>query len=398
MDLVSILQWNTKSIRRRKHELLHLVNKFHPSVIAISETWLVPGSRFRVSGYSCLRDDRADGYAGSALLVRRSLPFSQIPLPLVSPDFNIVAIKVFNISFLSVYIPHPHPSLIRDIQSIISLVPSPIILLGDFNAHHSSWGSSHDDAFGLALLEVFDEANLCILNNGSPTRRVYPSQNPRSALDLSICSSSLASIMSWRVMPLSYGSDHFPIVLTMANRPSPSLNFCPALKYRLSDVNWFSFSSALEAKIETLPECNSCNLSECYSKFVDFIVSSADEHFPLKKPFHFKVSTPWWDAECTAAVNERNRSEVAYNISMTSENFLEYKKSFAKAARLLAEKKKKDGFDIVNFYLLDSLLLLCGNKSGDTEDHAVLITFLFMILHHGLRAFQTKCPPPLFQM
>ncbi|KOB66252.1 RNA-directed DNA polymerase from mobile element jockey [Operophtera brumata] len=67
---------NSASLRPKKSDLIHLISKFSPSVIAISETWLVPGSRFRVSGYSCLRDDRADGYAGCALLIRRSLPFS----------------------------------------------------------------------------------------------------------------------------------------------------------------------------------------------------------------------------------------------------------------------------------------------------------------------------------
>lgn len=102
MDQVSILQWNAKSLRPRRAELQHLINKIHPSVIAVSETWLVPGSQFRVPGYVCHRDDRADGYAGSALLVRHSLPFSLIPLPFHSLEINLIAIRAFDITFISI--------------------------------------------------------------------------------------------------------------------------------------------------------------------------------------------------------------------------------------------------------------------------------------------------------
>lgn len=341
MDPVSVIQWNTKSIRRKKHELLYLINKFHPSAVAVSETWLIPGSRFHVSGYSCLRDDRADGYAGSALLVSRSIPFSLITLPPISPEINVVAVKAFNITLLSVYIAHPRLSLIPDILRIISSVPSPIILMGDFNAHHCSWGSSHNDSFALVLLEILDEANLCIINNGSPTRRVLPTQNPNSAVDLTICSPSLASVLSWNILPTSFGSDHFPIVISIPNRATPARNFCPTLRFRLSiDSNWSSYSSSLDSRLESLP-ISSNNILDCYSKFVDAMTSSAAEHFPLKKPFNHRVSTPWWDSECTEAVKLRKAAEANYNAAMTVENFVKYKKFAAKAIRLFSKKKKE---------------------------------------------------------
>lgn len=341
MAPVSILQWNSNSIRRKKHELLHLINKFHPSVIAVSETWLLPGSRFRVSGYSCLRDDRVDGYAGSALFIRRSLSFSQIPVSPVPPGINVVAVRTLNITFLSVYIPHPHSSLIPDLLCIISSVPTPIILMGDFNAHHSSWGSSHDDLFALSLLEIFDEANLCVINNGSPTRRVLPFQNPKSAVDLTICSAALASILSWSVLSDSYGSDHYPILISVSGRAIPMRNFNPSLKYRLADAEWSSFSLSLENRLESLSPPDSNNNIDCYSKFVECVISSADEHFPIKKPFGYKVSTPWWDSECSSAVHGRKLAERAYNAAMTCENFLIFQQKAALAKRLFIKKKKQ---------------------------------------------------------
>lgn len=349
MDQVTVLQWNLKSVRRRKHELLHLINKFRPSVIAISETWLVPGSHFRVSGYSCLRADRADGYAGCALLVRRSLPFSLVSLPPISPDINIVAVEVFKIIFMSVYIPHPHSNMIPDISAVVSSIPSPIILMGDFNAHHMSWGSSHNDLFGLALLELFDDVNLCIVNDGSPTRRVYPSQNPRSAVDITVCSPVLASVISWGVLSFSYGSDHFPIVFSIPNRVTPAHNFSSTLKFKLSglsDDKWSSYSSTLDGKLNSLSVSMNTDLSsliEAYSMFVECVISSAEENFPLKKPFKYIVSTPWWDAECTEVIRERKRAEEDYNSAMSRGNFINYQRIAAKATKLLL-RKKRDGW------------------------------------------------------
>lgn len=339
--MVHVLQWNAKSLRPKKHEILNLINKYHPSIIAISETWLVPGSRFRISGYSCVRDDRIDGYAGSALFIRRYLPFFQVSLPSVSPDINIVAIRAFNITFLSVYIPRPHSGLIPDLICVISSIPSPIFMMGDFNAHHSSWGSNRDDLFGLSILEMVDDHNLCIMNSGSPTRRAFPHQNPNSAVDLTICSASLASVLSWNILTHTFGSDHFPIIINISDRVNPSQNFCPSFKYRLVDDKWPSFSSSLENKLDDLPLVNSQNLLDCYAKFVEIIISSADENFPIKKPTKFIVSSPWWDPECTAVIRDRKMAEDMYNNNMSIENFLNYRQKAARARKLLCEKKKK---------------------------------------------------------
>ena len=65
-----------------------------------------------------------------------------------------------------------------------------ILIKGDFNGHSYSWGNLSNDTRG-DVIERFTEKNsLCILNNGSPTYlkpQAQHSQNPTSAIDLSIC-------------------------------------------------------------------------------------------------------------------------------------------------------------------------------------------------------------------
>lgn len=101
MDQTVLLQWNCKSLQTKKQDLISLINLHKPVVIAISETWLRPGSRFRVPGFFCLRDDRDDGYAGSAIFIRHNLPFTSIPIPSHSNQINAVGLK-YILSF-SVY-------------------------------------------------------------------------------------------------------------------------------------------------------------------------------------------------------------------------------------------------------------------------------------------------------
>lgn len=340
MDQSPILQWNCKSLRPKTHELYYLIRKYSPILVAISETWLVPGSHYRVSGYSCLRDDRQDGYAGCALLVKHNLTYTQIVIPAHSPQINAVAVRVYGITYISIYIPHPNSCLIPDILMIISSIPPPIILMGDFNAHHTSWGSSQCDLFGYSLLDTFDEANLCVLNDGSPTRRVPPTQNPKSAVDLTACSPSLSLSISWEVLPLSHGSDHFPILINMPQRAPPESSPNPLLRHVLSKANWDSYSSSLDNKLNSIPYPNANNSLSCYTTFVKHIISSANEHIPCKRSYKNRSSPPWWDPECSNIAQQRNNAELDYNESMTMHYYLIYQRTAAMAKKLLSSKKK----------------------------------------------------------
>ena len=67
MAPVRFLQWN--SVRAKNHELINIINLHDPIVIAISETWLRPDALFEVPGFTCLREDRSDGFAGYACYV-----------------------------------------------------------------------------------------------------------------------------------------------------------------------------------------------------------------------------------------------------------------------------------------------------------------------------------------
>lgn len=340
--MANLIQWNCKSILSKKHEISFLINKFSPAALALSETWMKPDSNWNgISGYACHRDDRADGYAGCAVFANNSIPFKLITLPPHSDEFNAVAMKIFEISIVSIYIPHPHCRLLPDLRTIFTSLSPPVIIMGDFNAHHVSWGSYYSDSFGTLLLNLMDELNFCILNTGSPTRRCYPSQNPASAVDLTFCSPGLAPSILWRVYDSTCGSDHFPIIISLPAQSSVIDRPPPLLKYKLSKADWSAFSSTSDNNTASLPNITLTNCLSSYGSFVDSLTSAADQHIPLKSKSRRKVSPPWWDSECTTMIRKRKAAEKTYSSCMSLENFLQFQKISAATRKLLSNKKRQ---------------------------------------------------------
>lgn len=353
---VNLLQWNTKSIRHKKSEITYLIKKYNPVIFAIAETWLRPDHSFRMAGYACFRDDRSDGYAGCALLVDTSVVYSHLPIPQHDPGIHVVSIRALNITFVSVYIPHPSIALISELNNILSNLSPPLIVLGDFNCKHTMWGSHTCDVPSTALLSLLDDINICVLNDGSPTRRVSPFQNV-SAVDLTLASPNIMTSASWKVLPLSFGSDHFPILTAIPKQNSPPTPVPPILKYKTAEADWNLYSNILEEKIRLLPATNSSIVSEIYSSFVDCLLSAADESIPLKNVASNKRSSPpWWDSDCTRCVRDRNQQENTFSANPTLANYLKFKKSSAYCKRVLAKKKGKDGINSASPYLLALLL------------------------------------------
>lgn len=303
--------------------------------------WLRPGSNFRISGYACLRDDRSDGKAGTAVFISRNYKFTQITLPPQNDLFNIVAVRVMDITFISLYIPIPSSAILSNISAILSSILKPVIILGDFNLHNTIWGSHNSESLSFRLLDILDDFNLCILNDGSPTRRVAPSQNVKSAVDLTLCSASLTPSLTWQVLPNSHGSDHYPILilLPMARKELPVNNH--RLKYIISQADWNKFKDSTDDKVQYLPTLNSANVHSKYSIFKNAVLAAADESIPIRKLRSKNISSPpWWDKECTAACKKRKEAERTYTFTMTTQNFLNYQKIAAEVVKLLRIKKK----------------------------------------------------------
>lgn len=105
----------------------------------------------------------------------------------------------------------------------MSQLPTPFLIIGDVNAHNPLWGGDKKCGRGKIFEEIIDCNNhVSILNSGSFTHfSIF--NGTFSAVDLSICSTSILNRMTWNVDDNLYGSDHFSILMNYIQGAVPIL-------------------------------------------------------------------------------------------------------------------------------------------------------------------------------
>lgn len=140
--------------------------------------------------------------------------------------------------------PGPSDSLLWEnfFTSFNCFTSAHIIITGDFNAHHTSWGSHHSDSSGKLLLESSQEHHFFPINDGTPTRLSHPRNSP-SVIDLTFVSSSTTPFAFWESYEDSLGSDHIPSIIRI-NLTVKNVSLY-SHKLNLSELDWKSFQSLL---------------------------------------------------------------------------------------------------------------------------------------------------------
>lgn len=123
---------------------------------------------------------------------------------------------------ISMYVP---PNSKVNIDLLIELtdkIPSDgkIVLMGDFNAHLSTFLPFRMNKMGGTIIQLQEILNLNILNDGSPTF-VSNTDYMGSVLDLHLVSAELSTLCSTTTLPDCFGSDHNPVSLNIAIRVAP---------------------------------------------------------------------------------------------------------------------------------------------------------------------------------
>ena len=90
----------------------------------------------------------------------------------------------------SLYLPPSLPIDLKELDDLLTQLPTPVLLLGDFNAHSTLWGCNALDSKGKQIEDFVHNNNLCLLNTKSFTY-IHPATGSKSAIDLSICDPSL---------------------------------------------------------------------------------------------------------------------------------------------------------------------------------------------------------------
>lgn len=191
----SIIQWNMRGYRNNVEGLRRIVAEHRPFGMCIQETKLRPGQSIRIPGYVSYSKEEQPvpggrAHGGVAVCVRDNAPSRQLTL---NTNLQAIAVRLttpMQISLVSVYLPDIHWRS-GDLEDLLSQLPAPVLVMGDFNSHNTWWGSTRTDTRGRTLEEIIGNHNLMLLNNGAATHfNAY--SGTFSAIDLSIVSPSLA--------------------------------------------------------------------------------------------------------------------------------------------------------------------------------------------------------------
>ena len=178
---------------------------------------------------------------------------------------------------------------ISDLQNQIDQLPSPFILMDDFNAKHVLWGESTCDRWGNLFEQLLDNNDIVLMNDGSPTRfDVY--HNSPSAIDLSICSFALRLEYDWSVTKHLRGSDHWPIMLKYArNLPSPC-----SPKWKINEADWGSFEkfACSDKDVDDFP-----TPVHAYDHLSNIILDSEGKSIPKTAGLPRRPVVSWWNKD-----------------------------------------------------------------------------------------------------
>lgn len=327
-----ILQWNCNGVKHHYCQLKQLCLDYSPYCFVLQETHLKPGETFALRGYTVVRHDvvpRARARGGVAVLVKQNLPHRDVHL---NTTLQAVAVRLrypLQLTVCSLYLPDNTWSL-QDLQHLVTQLPRPFVLLGDYNAHNVMWGSDTTDARGRLIEQLVNTSRISILNTGSPTHFSARSRT-FSHIDLSLSSSSVAHKFDWRSLSDLYFSDHFPLLLSAV---LPTTTAVSPRRWLYHHVDWFRFASDIR-----LPPLSD-DVNTAVQKFTTAVLTSASLHIPRSTGHIRRPTVPWWSDEIKRAIAAKNKAFNRFRRYPTDENLVTFKKLRAVARRLINTSKR----------------------------------------------------------
>ena len=216
------------------------------------------------------------------------------------------------------------------------------IVLGDFNSHSPLWDPVQPaDKQGEELVDWTLEKNLCICNNGDPTR-INRGTGGCSTPDITIVSKNLEQHITWTVDE-DLGSDHSPIIIKVRNVKTRIHKEPGKRKLRWKrkgdNVNWDGFCEFVEERIDQIPK--DASLKERNSQFTELMIKAGLVHVGKSKPRNNRFQ--WYTPAVRTAIKKRNklRREV-------KEKREEWLKATVEARELINEAKEQSWIDFLD--------------------------------------------------
>lgn len=378
MDFLNIIQWNAQSLNSNKQIFTNFLYTNNIHIAIISETWFKPHQNFKIKYYNIERNDCGNNHNGVAILIHNSLSYSNITTYFDNSLQNIcirVTINKKEISILSFYCPtNSIPAFSKSkFDALIKSITGPLILAGDFNAHHTSWGCGSDSPRGREVLEVIDENNLVLLNDGQATTIGSLSWRP-NALDLTAVSPSLSLQCEWSVHDSPLGTSyHLPVIIKVLfnNNSNNSVNNSCNNKHlpiypNFKRVDWKVFNECMDTLLVDF-EIDARYPQDSYQKFCKLLRTAVAKSIYSNnlasssivtvnnvsqqscRPKNGEIpspSLPWWNQKCSDAVLNSKEAYLHFKSNPTEESYCEFKRLRALKKLTIKLERQKSWFSL----------------------------------------------------
>lgn len=171
--VIFILQWNINGLYTHLEKLKLLLSQYQCKIFCLQETNFKETNTYSLKGFSAfhhIRETANRASGGVAIYGSENYVADQIPL---TTHYEAVAVSIrapIKFSICNIYLPNSHDIHSDDLDALIKQIPPPRIIMGDFNAYNTIWGSVHDDRRGRIMEEFINRNNFVLLNTGAVTR------------------------------------------------------------------------------------------------------------------------------------------------------------------------------------------------------------------------------------
>lgn len=344
--MTTLIQWNCNGIRSKLAELQLIIKEYDPFIIALQETRTKPGVNIKIKGYNTIFTHRPSGQGGTAIMIKNGINYTPNTL---NTNMEIVAVNVnmpYKMTVVSLYIP-PNSTLDpEEFDKVITSLPKPLIISGDFNAHHHLWDPDRQNARGKEIAKLIEKHGLIILNDGQTTFIHSAKRNERiskSAIDVTICSPELAAKLDWQIIEDQHSSDHFPIKIgTLANNTRKK----QTPKWKIDKADWAKYEAEIENLITPDREYT-------IEEITAAIKEVAYKAIPRTSNFISTKAVPWWNEQIKTAIRERRKAlRKLKKTSTDNPNYDSIQENFRKkryeARTIIDEEKQKSWQEYVS--------------------------------------------------
>ena len=235
---IGLLTINANSVRNKKANIMHLVEKlkdtYNEIILMLNDTRLHSGVDFFLPGFSLTRADKhtEDSTSGGTAIAVPNTWDIELVQSLTESSLGYESVGILTtppgsqtIKLLSIY-NHPQNHVPQHLLTSFLNVKSNNkdvdgFIGGDFNCPHEAFNSRFSNIYGTGLLNHVTNMNLVVLHNTEPT--IYHHGEP-NILDLFICEPRSLSMVEECYVEESVGSDHLPLLahIVLTNRRSLS--------------------------------------------------------------------------------------------------------------------------------------------------------------------------------